>query len=218
MFKKPPLILLHSSHDRRLAWKLYRHLSALGVFVSPPDAYEICRRHPFEHLYNYAKESTRELVCVILSPNSVKTKWCQLTLRQALREERSSGTGIILPLLFRRTTPPSFLTAHQYHNFSPFYYKTLAQMVALLNNVKIPSLTCEHETFIPHNVDQVNQIFEQAGWEVIPACSWLDILKFHEELDKRGMHISLPPDINKSDLGTKMVPKEYLAVHSSFPS
>ena len=118
-------------------------------------------------------------------------------------------------MLCGRVALPSFLKGYNYFNFSRSYYKTLTQIVAFYNQIEIPDMTWQQGNFRPKKLDHIKQFFEQAGWEILPAFTWLDYLKGLEELDRKGVHINRG-FAKESDFPKKMVPKEYVKLGSSF--
>lgn len=206
-------LLLHSEQDKPFVGRLHRHLWDLGVTVLA-DGYEISRRHILEDYIDHAIKRD-EIIGVVLSPNCINSRWCQRDLKQIIGAEKRSLRTRIIPLLIGSVALPSFLMGYKYFNFSRSYYKTLTQIVAFYNQIEIPNMTWQHGNFRPKKLDHIKQFFEQAGWEILPAFTWLDYLKGLEELDRKGVHINRG-FAKEGDFPKKMVPKEYVKLFSSF--
>lgn len=106
-------------------------------------------------------------VAVVISPDSVKSRWCQAELEQALTREKRTGKKVVLPLIHRRVMLPPFLEGRMYLDFSDSYFGSLAQLAAFLHGAPRKKVASHLATNEPNSLDQVKRFLA----DVLPTTS-----------------------------------------------
>jgi hypothetical protein len=109
------VFISHNHIDKLFARRLGADLSALGVRVWIDEA-EIKIGESLITKISRAIDEMEYLV-VVLSPNSVSSKWVQEEMRQAMEQEISGGKLKVLPILSQDCTIPGFLRHKFYADF-----------------------------------------------------------------------------------------------------
>ena len=100
------LFLCHSHDDKRFVRRLtqdYRELS-VGVWL---DEWELGPGDWLHGCIGAALESVAYMG-VVMSPSSLRSRWCRSELQQSLAREKRTGEKVVIPLLYRKVTPPAF--------------------------------------------------------------------------------------------------------------
>ncbi len=126
----PTLFLCHSSRDKRFARRIARDLSGLGVAVW----YDDWQLEAGDSLHDCIAKAIEESSCVgvVLSPDSMNSRWCKAELSQALAREKRTGEKLVLPILYRRVEIPPILEDRLYLHFSRLYWIKLASLASIL--------------------------------------------------------------------------------------
>ena len=118
----------YSNTDREFVERLVVDLDAAGV-----DVFYDQRVKPGEswaESLSLAIESAQFLL-VVLSPNSVKSKWVEQEVRIALARE-AEGKAHVVPLLLQECDIPDFLEDKTYASFDKDYKAGLDRVIPLL--------------------------------------------------------------------------------------
>lgn len=106
------LFLCYSSRDKKFVRRLARDLTREGITVWF-DEWEML---PGDSLYEKIQSGIQRSSWfgVILSPDSVKSKWCKRELHNALEEEFKRSNVFVIPVLYRTCEVPGFLKEKVY--------------------------------------------------------------------------------------------------------
>lgn len=135
------VFLCHSHKDKRFVRRLATHLEGLSISVWYDD-WELSVGDSLHRCIGLALERS-SYVGVVLSPNSVASRWCQDELDQALTREKKIGRKVALPLLYRRVHIPPFLDSRLCINFSHSYLDALARLAGFLHQVPLRQLDAQ---------------------------------------------------------------------------
>lgn len=124
------IFLCHSAKDKRFVRRLAHDLATLGFNVWFDEWALELGDSLHECIGKALLESS--YVAVILSPDSVESRWCKDELCQALSQEKKRNSKIVIPVLYRRVEPPPFLEDRLYCNFSSSYFVALLQIAGLM--------------------------------------------------------------------------------------
>jgi hypothetical protein len=185
--KQAQIFLCHSHADKPFVRKLAGHLSGLGVHVWL-DEWEL---EPGDSLHSCIGQALQTVahVGVVLSPDSVSSRWCQSELEQALTREKSTGDKVAIPLLHRRVSPPPFLAGRLYADFSRSYYGALTQVAGLLNKLPVREITEAIVLRKPKTVDDTVACLEAAGWKGIKYVEAADYEQVRRILKQSGVNL-----------------------------
>src|SRR6266404_4739424 len=112
MSEKPHLFLCHSSKDKKFVRQLADELTELSVDVWL-DEWELQPGDSLHECIGSALESSA-YIGIVLSPDSVESKWCRSELQAALAREMNLSRKLALPILCRRVSLPIFLADRLY--------------------------------------------------------------------------------------------------------
>ena len=181
------LFLCHSHRDKPFVRRLARDLRELstGVWL---DELELS---PGDSLHDRIGRALEEsgFVGVVLSPDSIKSRWCQSELQQALAKEKRTGKTIVLPLLYRRVQPPPFLEDRLYLGFSRSYWSAVVKLVAFLHGVSAEIISDGLAQNRPKGMTDAKALLRQSGWDnrrYVPKVSYE---RLAEILERSGVPI-----------------------------
>lgn len=129
--KRHDVFICHSSGDKRFVRRVANDLGARGFKVWF-DEFEML---PGDSLYDKIQHGIRTSAwfVVVLSPDSVGSKWCRRELHHALEEEFERGRVYVVPALYRQCEVPGFLKEKLWADFRSKKYKAgLHQLVKRL--------------------------------------------------------------------------------------
>ena len=114
--------ICHSSNDKRFARRMANDLMSHGFKVWL-DEFEML---PGDSLYEKIQNGIRTSgwFVIVLSPNSVKSKWCKRELYNALEEEFERNRVYVVPVLYKECSIPGFLKEKLWADFQGKKYKT----------------------------------------------------------------------------------------------
>jgi hypothetical protein len=116
--KMPKVFISYSRRNCKRARKLARALKNRGIDVWF-DEWELLVGHNlFDEIYKAIREAA--YLAVILTKQSVKSKWVKEELDFAKQEELERGGTKILPLYFEKCNIPYYLKSKKYANFIDF--------------------------------------------------------------------------------------------------
>ena len=123
------VFLCHSSVDQKFVRRLASDLVKLDVRVW----YSEWDMRPGDSLHeSIGKALTRShFVCVVISPDAVKSRWCKEELYQALTQEKA-GKARVVPIVLRKAALPPFLQDRLTLNVRDGYFVVLTKLVALV--------------------------------------------------------------------------------------
>ena len=180
--KQAQIFLCHSHADKLFVRKLAGHLSDLGVRVWL-DEWEL---EPGDSLHGCIGQALQTVakVGVVLSPNSVASRWCQSELEQALTREKSTGGTIAIPLLHRRVLPPPFLAGRLYADFSRYYFTALTRLTGFLHGLPVREIADAVAHRKPKSLDDTIDCLEAAGWKgmkYVAAANYEQVRKIFKQ-------------------------------------
>ena len=129
--KRHDVFICHSSGDKRFARRVADDLVARGFKVW----FDELEMLPGDSLYERIQHGIRTSAwfVVVLSPDSVGSKWCRRELHNALEEGFDRGRVYVVPALYRQCEVPGFLKEKLWADFRGKKYKTgLHQLVKRL--------------------------------------------------------------------------------------
>ncbi len=150
------IFLCHSHADKDFARRLATDLDSLSVPVWL-DEWEL---RVGDSLHTCIGKALCEsaFVGVILSPDSIASRWCRSELDQALSQEKRTGATLVLPLLCRPVLPPPFLEGRLYLSFYESYFASLCHLAALSEGLNIKPLYKRLATEPPRSINDAQQL------------------------------------------------------------
>jgi hypothetical protein len=106
-------------------------------------------------------------VGVVISPNSIKSKWVQRELQAALAREVNQGKRFVIPLLYKSVALPTFLADKIYLDFRALRItrlKSLTLLAALMHKLSPRDIARGLSERKPKTLDDVKLILRNAGW------------------------------------------------------
>jgi TIR domain len=158
----PHLFLCHSSADKKFVEKLALDLTELGVRVWL-DKWELKAGDSIHGCIEVAL-STSAFVGVVVSPDSMTSRWCKEELNAALAREIQSGRKVVLPLFYRSVPLPTFLVDRLYVDFRRRRFPALAELAAFihdLNKRELATLTSQTRL---RSLEDVRSLLLRLGW------------------------------------------------------
>ncbi len=186
--RSPLVFLCHSHKDKEFVRQIAHDLLRLSVRVWF-DEWELTSGDSLHGCIGKAIRSAA-FVAVVLSPDSLKSRWCQSELQEALAIETRRGRKIVLPLLCKRVQPPVFLEDRLYTNFNVRYFESLAQLVGLVNKIDRRSLQLEISRSRPSSIQGVRRVLRNCGWESIKYIPQNEYERMLKTLRAAGIPIS----------------------------
>lgn len=173
---RPDIFLCHSKGDKPFVRKLAQHLAELSV---KPwlDEWEIAPGHSLHELIGKAIRSSKYLGFV-LSPLSVRSKWCMGELREALSLEKiTNKEKAVIPLRHREAPMPPFLVDKKYCDFSSDYFSALAELAGRLRDLDQKQIAVAISNKRPKSVKDVRDMLNNIddGIYHIGLRDWLKI-------------------------------------------
>jgi len=118
------VFISHTRVDKEFARRLAHDLEFLGLSVWF-DEWELRVGDSILDRISDGIEKSQWMI-VVLSPEALTSEWVKRELRDGLTKEIGTKTVFVLPALYRRVTPPSFLRDKFYADFTGSYEKGLA--------------------------------------------------------------------------------------------
>lgn len=155
------LFLCHSSRDKEFVRRLASDLAELSITVWL-DEWELA---PGDSLHERIGSALRKAkyVVVVLSPDSINSRWCQDELRESLTREKQIGSKVVVPILSRDVEVPSFLGDKLRLNFSREYYEPLARLAGMILRADSRILSRAVAQKNPVSLGDVRQLLVHAG-------------------------------------------------------
>lgn len=128
------IFLSHNNADKSFARRLTSDLRAAGVRVWFDEAELKIGDSLFEKIQQAIDET--EYLGVILSANSVRSRWVQREVHMAMDQEVDEGSVKVLPLLIQDCELPGFLRGKLYADFrsESMYQQELEKVLDRLNS------------------------------------------------------------------------------------
>ena len=161
--KTPHIFLCHSSSDKRFVDRLAQDLWQLCVYAWY-DGWALAPGDSLHDEIGTALEHSA-LIGVVMSPDSINSRWCNKELNQALSREVRTGRAVIVPLRYRRVSIPAFLEDRRYLDFSRTYFTALARLAVHVHELSQRCLEGELLRSKPKNLAQVRELLVKLGWE-----------------------------------------------------
>ena len=162
---QPDIFLCHSSKDKTFVRRLARDLRALCVYAWY-DEWELLPGDSLHARIGEALQNARH-IGVVLSPDSVSSRWCTSELYEALSREKSGKPGLVIPLKYRHVTLPPFLKDKLYLDFSEKYYLPLGELVCTvlrINRERTMEVLLRAD---PIDMDGLRNSLSEIGWQEI---------------------------------------------------
>lgn len=128
--KRNDVFLAHSSLDKEFVHRLARDLKSFGI----PVWYDRWNMKVGQSLRRRIEDgiSSSGFLAVILSPNSVRSRWVNVELSAAMTKELELDSVFVLPVLYKECSVPIFLRDKLYADFTRSYN---AGLEALLESI-----------------------------------------------------------------------------------
>jgi hypothetical protein len=120
--KSHDAFICHSSNDKRFARRIAKDLTLHGFKVWLDEVEALPGDSLYEKIQNGIRNS--DWFLIVLSPSSVKSKWCLRELNSALEEELERSEVYVVPLLHKECEIPGFLKEKLRADFRGKKYKT----------------------------------------------------------------------------------------------
>lgn len=187
--KKNHLFLCHSSRDKVFVKKLANDLESMHVKVWLDD-WEL---GVGDSLHRCVGEALLEAsyIAVVLSPDSIESKWCQDELEQALTIEKRLDKIIVFPLICRPVKLPPFLDGRLYLDLTSSYFPSLTHLSGIVLNVDKASLLRRISKRPPKSFRECLSILsdvKQAAFKNL-TIKVEDYIEIRDILSRYGIHI-----------------------------
>ncbi len=181
------IFLCHSHSDKPFVRKLAGHLSELDIKVWL-DEWEL---KPGDSLHGCIEKALQEAAYlgVILSPESVASKWCQNELTYALSLQKHAKDQVAIPLLVRDVLMPLSLSDRLFIDFRVSYFSALTMLAGFIHKLPNMELTQSISRSKPRNMDHTITHLENAGWNGIKYMEAADFEQLQELLKKAGVDV-----------------------------
>jgi hypothetical protein len=124
---RPKVFVSHSSADKSGAWPIVQAL--LGYGAAPwVDALEMRPGDDFSRRISTAIEGSA-YVLALISPNSIKSKWVEQEVRQAMSSESQDGRVRVIPCALGNVRMPAYLRDRLYCDFSGDLMRGLTEVL-----------------------------------------------------------------------------------------
>ena len=155
------IFLCHSSKDKSFVRQLANDLHNLSIvpwfdewILEPGDSLFSCLKTAIE---------SSIYVGVIISKNSVDSKWCQKELELAIQRQENEDRKIIIPILMEHTKIPNFLEEMVYLDFSEKYYEPFTKLCGFIHLFSPQGIDLQISKNPPKTVDDVRTILAGVG-------------------------------------------------------
>lgn len=124
---KPKIFISHSYQDKEFVHKLAKDLAAEGI-TPWVDDWEI---KVGDSLVQKISEGIRQsdYILVILSKNSINSKWVQKEIKMAFQKSPAGAKRVIIPVLCEKIEVPSYIRDIKYADLSESYQKGIDEIV-----------------------------------------------------------------------------------------
>ncbi len=160
--QKPRLFLCHSSKDKKFVRQLATDLNELDVLVWL-DEWELQVGDSLHGCIGTAIDKSAN-IAVILSPNSIKSKWCQKELQAALAKEDRAKKNIVIPILVRKVKLPIFLADKIYLDFRESTFESLTKLAGIMHGLNTREIVEQIAKKKPLKIADSKNILKKAGW------------------------------------------------------
>ena len=157
------IFLCHSTVDKAFVRRLASDLRELKVSAWF-DEWELGPGDSLVERIGAALE-TSVYVGVILSPASIKSRWCKRELNQALAREIRLGAKTILPIRVSDVKLPPFLEDKLYLDFSADYYRPLTQLSAMIHQLDVRSINIAVQERPPASIADIRLLFVSCDFD-----------------------------------------------------
>lgn len=137
------VFISYSSVDRPFAERIVADFKRHGIHVWY-DAWEM---KVGDSLTRKIQDGIQEssYLAIVLSPNSVKSRWVRVELQAALNKEIERDSVFVLPILYKKCDLPAFLSDKIYADFSSDYHKGFQQLLLSLGRSVASATVDENE-------------------------------------------------------------------------
>lgn len=185
----PKVFLSHNHSDKPFVRQLAADMAAFGVDVWVDEA-EIMVGDSLVQKVSAAIDEV-DYLAVILSPNSVSSRWVQEELQQALDHQMAGSNMKVLPILLRDCQMPGFLRGKLYADFRDLdlYDESLTRLLTSVGiNTEAPTRSRLMDQYSAR-FDRVDGMFTRPKvWHCI-YCGWKCAESFNDYICKQCDHI-----------------------------
>jgi TIR domain len=169
---KPSIFISHNHRDKHFVRTLAQDLGALGVRVWLDEA-EIRVGDSLIEKISTAIDEMRYLG-IVLSPNSVESRWVKEELSQALVGQLSERDTVVLPIMLVDCQVPGFLRGRAYADFRDpdLYEESLKKLIVAMDvDISKGSGASIHDPFAKQ-LGRVSNLYARPKvWHCI-FCGW----------------------------------------------
>lgn len=131
--KRPHVFLSYSSKDKEIAHRVFQELRRKDIDVWL-DSWEIKRGDSITDMINDALSASDYLV-VLISPNSVNSRWVQYELGVAANKQLVKRDITLLPVLINDADIPHPLRVYQFLDLRRDFERGIAELAARIGSV-----------------------------------------------------------------------------------
>lgn len=132
----PDVFVSHSHKDKEVADKLVRDLRQEGISVWYDDDDLLVGHDIVDEVYDGIRNS--RFLAVVLTTNSVQSKWVRQEINRAKVDELERSRVILLPLLFEDCPVPDPLVTKKYADFRTDYLRGFRQLLTRIQKRTFP--------------------------------------------------------------------------------
>jgi hypothetical protein len=130
--EKPVVFISYASADGETARRLANDLESAGVDTWF-DEFELKAGDPLLHTIRAGIEQS-DFLLVLVSANSIASKWVDGEVREAFEKHINTGAPAIIPIRVDDTEPPTFLRSIKYVDIRSNYDEGLRQLLGALRS------------------------------------------------------------------------------------
>jgi TIR domain-containing protein len=180
--RAPDLFLCHSHQDKPFVRRLARDLHELYIYAWF-DEWELAPGASLHGSIGSALEAA-SYVGVVLTRNSITSKWCRKELNQALSREDRQAKAIVLPILVESVEIPAFLEEKLWLDMSADYFVGITKLAGHILGVDRMQLAQILAEVSPQDIDHARKVLQAAGWSSTKQLGANDWQVLRETLER----------------------------------
>lgn len=199
---KRHIFICHNSQDKEFVKKVVKDLHTLSVHVWF-DMWEMAPGSSLiDTISNGIEISTK--FAIVLSPDSIKSKWCQREIELA---SKLNPAREFIFINYAIKHPDE--VDHLHIDFNDNYYAALVELVAFSLDLNLKWTADLLSEKIPENIEEVKEYLTDLGWNKVHLIDTDAHIALKHILKKSGLN--LPNDLFKIIIQTKSgETREYL--------